>query len=316
MPDTPSDRSEIQAEIQAEVRAEVRADVLVRALAVGGSVRALSLRSTHVSRQLCLAHDASPAGAMALSRVASAALLLGGLIKGREQVSLNVRGEGELGAVLAIADAMGRVRATIDHPRVELVLDEAGRPSLGLTFGPGRLTVTRTMGLKAPYVGVVPLVSGEIAIDLAEYFRVSEQKPTTVALFEVLGPEGVRAAGGFLIQALPGADDNALERVAARVERLPPMSVLLEAGLTPVDLLKEIFDDLVILEQGPVHFECNCSRDRYEGLLLTLGHDELIAMATEQENAEVVCHFCAVKYYFSREELQAIARHALKPGTP
>ena len=288
------------------MKTTMQTDVLVRGLACGGSVRALAIRSTGVAARLAHLHDASPLGAVALSRVGTAALLLGGLLKGREQVSLQLKGNGPLGAVYALADAAGHVRVSIDRAQAEAPSDANGRITLGSGFGLGLLTVIRSLGMKEPYVGVVPIMTGEVAEDLAHYFQVSEQKPAAVAISEFIGPDGLRAAGGFLIQALPGAAEEALAEVETRIAALPPLSRLLAEGHGPEEVLGRIFDELVVLETYPVSVECNCSRERFESLLAGLGETELRSLAEERDQAEVACHFCNTRYYFTTEELLAL----------
>ncbi len=281
--------------------------MLVRALACGGTVRALAVRSTGVARTLSSRHEASPLGTVAASRVATAALLMGGLLKGREQVGLQFKGDGPLGALYAIANSSGDVRVSIDVPGLDLPPRPDGSWPLPQALGLGRLTVTRSLGLKDPYVGVVPMVTGEIASDLAHYFETSEQKPAAVGISEVLGPEGVRVAGGFLVQGLPGADAAVLDEVGRRIEALPPLSRLYGEGVGPEALLTRIFDELVVLESYPVRMTCPCDRSRFEGLLAGLGADELRSMADEKPTTEVICHFCNTRYFFSPEELRALA---------
>lgn len=288
-------------------------DHLVRALACGGTIRALALTHTEVARTLARLHDASPLGAVVLSRAGGAALMLGGMLKGREQVGLQLKGDGPVGTVYAVADAHGDVRVSIDEPQVDLGPAADGRWPVPKALGMGRLTVTRSHGLKEPYVGVVPMVTGEVAEDLAEYFQSSEQKPAAVAISEVLGPEGVRLAGGFLIQALPGAEEAALDEVEARVRALPPLSRLLAEGVKPEEVLARLLGELLVLEEVPVQVRCHCDRQRFEGLMASLGADELrsLAAAPEREGtAEIVCHFCNTRYYFRAEELLALAETA------
>ncbi len=285
-------------------------DVLVRAIGVEGSVRALAVRSTGVGEALRQAHEAAPTAAVALTRAATAALLLGGTIKGREQVSIELKGSGPLGEIYAMADAHGNVRAMVRNPAVDLPPRPDGRFDVGQAIGEGTLTVTRALGMKEPYRGVVPLVNGEIASDLAQYFVSSEQKPAAVGLGERVEPEGVRAAGGFLIQALPGAKDAALERIEARIAKLPPLSELFASGITPEDLLKRLLLEVVVLETYPVQFTCPCARDRFERFLLGLGEAELRDMAATQAVTELVCHFCSTKYYFRRDEIEHLIEQA------
>lgn len=285
-------------------------DVLVRALACGGTVRALAVRSTHVARTLAEQHEASPLGAIALSRVGTSALLMGGMLKGHEQVGVEFKGDGPLGAVYAVANASGDVRVSIDAPDVDLPRRADGRWPLSLAFGAGRVTVTRSLGLKEPYVGVVPMMAGEVAEDLAHYFLMSEQKPTAFGVSEVLGPDGIRVAGGFLIQGLPGAEEDVLEALESRITALPPLSQLYAEGMDPEGILARVFDELVVLERCPVQFRCHCDRARFESVLVGLGVAELRSMAEERESTEITCHFCNTRYFFRSEELRALADNA------
>lgn len=285
-------------------------DVLVRAIGVDGAVRALAVRSTGVGEKLRVAHDASPTAAVALTRAATAALLVGGTLKGREQVGIQIKGDGPLGEVYAIADARGHVRALVGDPHADLPPRPDGRFDIGASIGAGQLVVTRSLGMKEPYRGVVPLVTGEIAEDLAHYFLVSEQKPTAMGLGERVEPGGVKAAGGFLLQALPGTDDDALARIEQRIGSLPPLSRLFAEGIAPEDLLRRLLLDIVVLETLPVSFQCPCGRERYEEALVALGAEELQRLIDEQPVAEVVCHFCNTRYYFRRDDLKALLERA------
>jgi molecular chaperone Hsp33 len=285
-------------------------DVLVRAIGVEGAVRAMAVRSTAVGEALRAAHGAAPTATVALTRAATAALLLGGTIKGREQVSIELKGDGPLRDVYAIDDAHGAVRARVGDPGVDRPPRADGRFDVGGAIGQGMLTITRSLGMKEPYRGVIPLVTGEIATDLARYFVTSEQKPAAVGLGERVDAQGVRAAGGFLVQAMPGSDERVLERIEARIEKLPPLSDLFAEGLGPEDLLRRILLDIVVLETYPVRFECPCSRDRFERILVGLGEAELSDIVNTQAVTELVCHFCNTRYFFRRDEIAALVEEA------
>lgn len=289
-----------------ETKSDPDGDVLVRAIGVEGAIRALAVRTTGVGEALRLAHQSAPTATVALTRVATAALLVGGTIKGREQVAIELKGDGPLRELYAIADARGQVRAMVGDASVDLPPRDDGRFDVGRAIGAGTLTVTRTLGLKEPYRGIVPLVSGEVAADLAQYFVTSEQKPAAIGLGEHVDATGVKAAGGFFIQALPGADEQLLARIEQRIERLPALSDLMLLGMTPEELLKRLLLDIVVLETLPVRFTCPCARDRFEALLTSMGGAELRDMAGSQSVTELHCHFCNSKYYFRRDELLAL----------
>jgi molecular chaperone Hsp33 len=290
----------------------VPGDRLVRALALDATVRVVGVCTTGVAQRLAALHEASPLAAVALARVSTGALLMGALVKGREQVGLQLNGNGPLGGLYAVADARGHVRVSIDRPQADLPLRPDGRLDLPSGIGLGRLTVTKTVGTRAPYTGITPIVSGEIADDLAQYFLESEQKPTAFALAERLEVDGVRAAGGWLIQALPGADDAALARLEARIAQAPPLSQALAGGATPEAIVGDLFGGTTveILESYPVRVYCPCERERFERVLIGLGRAELEDMAQSQAATELVCHFCNTRYFFSAAELHALGAEA------
>lgn len=290
----------------------VNGDHLVRATGLNGRIRALAVRSSHISRTLETLHHALPTAASALTRVATAALLMGGTIKGREQVSLQLRGSGPLGELLAIADAHGHVRATVDHPDVDVARKPDGGFDLGTALGAGFLTVTKSLQLREPYRGIVPLVSGEIAQDLAHYFVHSEQNPSAVLLGEYLDPDQQHVAGGLMLQAFPGAeiDDTTRTSLDHQLLEMPPLSTLLRQGLTPEDILRRVIPDLNVLETTPVTFQCTCSRERYERILITLGRNELEDILREQGEADLNCHFCHRVYHFSADALERLIEDA------
>jgi len=231
-------------------------DELVRAVAFDGTVRAIAARTTEVARALRTAHDAGPVGAVALSRLATATLLLGATVKGRQQVGIQINGDGPLGELYAISDAKGHVRATVADPRAPGHLDEGTADAIGV----GRFAVIKRLEADADaYRGVVPIVHGEIGRDLAEYLLSSEQISSVVGVGEHIGPDGFGAAGGFLIQAMPGADEGALADIEARVGALPTLGDIVGEG--PDALLARIFGDAVsVVARYPVTMRCHCRR--------------------------------------------------------
>lgn len=275
-------------------------DVLTRGIALDGQVKFAFARTTHVARELCRLHDAGPLAAKALSRIATGALLLGAGLKDRQQVGLQVNGEGPLGEIYAIADVEGHARATIGDARADGL-------ALGPALRPGRLTVTRRLSEdEAAYRGVVELQTGEVGDDLAHYLLTSEQIPSAVALAEQLSPEGVEAAGGYLVQALPGADPEAIDALIARIEHLPPLAELIARRLTVSSILGRLFDDAEVLGEITPEAHCPCSREQFARRLVTLGSAELERLTEELEVVEVECHFCRTRHVFDRAQVSAL----------
>ncbi len=277
-------------------------DELVRATALGGTVRAIAVDATGVARTLREAHDAGPVGAVALGRLATATLLLGASLKGRQQVGIQINGDGPLGELYAVADATGSVRATVTDPRVNLPV--AG---LASAIGMGRFAVTKKLDEDhEPYRGVIPIVHGEIGADLAEYLLSSEQIQSVVAVGERVGPEGFESAGGYMVQVFPGAGDADLEALEARVHALGAIGdALLDGGAEGV--LRHLFPDgYEVATRYPVEMRCTCTREVYARHLVGLGTEELNRLTAEQEVTETKCHFCGTVYTFDREQMNAL----------
>lgn len=281
-------------------------DEVARAIARDGRVRVIAVRCDGVADALMKAHDPGPTGAVGVTRVATAALLMGALLKDRQQVGVQLSGDGPLGELYALADAKGRVRATVGAPRADVPLSARG-VDLAKGIGFGRLTVIRKLDEDAPpYTGVIPIVHGTVAQDLAEYFTTSEQLPSAMALGERFGPTGIIAAGGLLVQMLPESDAADAAAMEAALGALPPLSEFL-AGDGTVDQLIHRFDPAAEIKlRAPVAFHCPCHRERYARALITLGVDELTAMRDELEVVETECHFCGATYQFNRDEMGAL----------
>lgn len=292
-------------------------DYLVKAMGLGAKLRMIAVRSTLVGQTLRERHKALPTAAAALTRVATACLMMGGLQKGREQVGLQFRGEGILGQVMAIADAKGNVRALVDQPGVDFPSRDDGLLDVGFAIGPGELIVTRSLSADdPPYQGVVPITSGEVGDDLASYFLTSEQKPTAVGVGERIEGGDIKAAGGFLIQAFPGVEDSELEAIEERIRTMPSLSGLLTQGKTPEEILSLLVPDVQVLDRYPVQFSCTCSQERYERILITLGPVELQSMIDEQAGAELCCNFCQHLYKFSASDLRLLLLQSTTPSGP
>jgi len=284
-------------------------DYLVRIITESENVRALACVTTGLVNEACRRHGTYPTASAALGRALSAGTLMGALLKTGQRVALRFEGNGPLKKILVEADSNGAVRGCVGVPEVHLVTP-GGKLDVGGALGrAGFLTVTKDLGMKEPYRGMVQLLSGEIAEDLALYLTESEQTPSAVGLGVFVEPDNrISAAGGFLIQTLPPAEGETVDRLMEHIERLPPLTSLLREGATPEKLLETLFAGIPIkiLEKRALAFRCTCSKEKIERALVSLGADELSDMAKQQEGTEVTCEFCRQIYRLSREELERL----------
>jgi len=284
-------------------------DYLVRIIAENGSVRALACVTTALVNEACRRHGTWPTATVALGRALTGGTLMGALLKTGQRVALSFEGNGPLKKLLVEADANGAVRGSVRVPAVHME-DAEGRLDVAGALGrAGLLTITKDLGLKEPYKGIVPLATSEIGEDLAQYLTESEQIPSAVGLGVFVEPDNsVSAAGGFLIQALPPSDDAVVERLMQRLAELPPLTALLRQGTTPEDLLAKLFDGIpyTVLEKRALAFVCSCSRERIERVLLSLGKQDLAELLEKQGETEVTCEFCRERYHFDRSELKRL----------
>ena len=286
-------------------------DEIVRILVEDAPVKAMAISGREMVERARTVHDTWPVATAALGRTLLAASMLGSQLKDEGgSVTLRVKGGGPLGTVLAVADCGGNARGYVQNPAVDVPRKARGKLDVGAAVGTdGTLTLIRDMGLKEPYVGSVQLLSGEIAEDLAGYFVQSEQVPTACALGVLVDPdESVRAAGGYLIQLLPGADEGVIERLEAGVSRVGPVSALLSQGVGPEELLRRVLADfdVKVVGRDPVAYRCGCSRERVERALASLGASELRALIEEQGGAQITCQFCDKVYNFTKAELEGL----------
>lgn len=284
-------------------------DELIRVIAEDGHVKAVSITARDLTERARIIHRLAPLATAALGRALMAASLMGCQLKEEKgAVTLTVKGGGPLGTVMAVSDREGNVRGYVGDGSVELPLKAPGKLDVGAGVGrDGTLTVIKDIGLKEPYVGTVPLVSGEIAEDVTNYFAVSEQIPTACALGVLVGTDrSVAQAGGYLIQLLPGATEAEIDRVEAGVARLGAVTAALERGLDGEGLLREALDGfrLRVLERAPVAYRCYCSRTRMEKALISLGAKDLRQLIEEQGEADLTCQFCDKSYHFTKSELE------------
>ena len=286
-------------------------DQLVRAITKDGMVKAVAVSTRELTERARQIHRTLPTATAALGRTLAAASMMGNALKGDgASLTLRVQGGGPLGILLAVSDNQGNVRGTVDNPAVDVPLRSDGKLDVGAAVGSqGTLTVIRDLHMKDPYVGSVGLLGGEIAEDLAAYFVESEQIPTACGLGVLVDrDQSVLAAGGYLIQLLPGAGEDVVAKVEGGVMAAGSVTGLLSGGAGPEEMLRQVLSDfeLEILEQTPIEYRCDCSRERMERALISLGPEELRGIIDEQGGAELTCRFCDNVQTFTREELEAL----------
>jgi molecular chaperone Hsp33 len=293
-------------------------DEIVRVITSDGAVMAAAISARDMVAEARRLHGTSSVATAALGRTLMAASLMGNQLKGADNsVSIQIRGGGPIEGITCVADAEGYARGYVGNPKVFLPLKSVGKLDVGKAVGTdGSITVIKDLGLKEPYVGSVPLVSGEIAEDVTAYFAASEQLPTACALGVLVDSrdQHVFAAGGFLVQLLPGADESAIDKVERGIQSIGYVTKHFQEGVTPLELVQKVLSEfeVEVLERASVGYRCNCSRERYERALATLGRKELEAMVREQNGAKLQCHFCNRIYEFSAGELTEIAKACVK----
>ena len=294
-------------------------DQLVRAISKDGFVKAVAVSTRDLTERARQIHHTTPVATAALGRTLAAASMLGNALKGDgASVTLQIKGDGPLGTILAVSDNEGNVRGKVDDPTVDLPLRPDGKLDVGAAVGhEGMLTVIRDLNMKDPYVGSVSLLGGEIAEDLAAYFVESEQIPTACGLGVLVDRDrSVLTAGGYLIQLLPGAGEEIVSRVERGIMAAGSVTALLKADSDPESLLRRVMPDfeLEILEKSPVEYRCYCSRERMEKALISLGPEEMRSLIDEQGSAEMTCRFCDSVQKFTREDLEGLLAGMTKKG--
>lgn len=293
-------------------------DLLYHVTAAQGRIRALAALTTATVEEARWRHDLFPTAAAALGRTLTGAALLGASLKDQEKLMVEIAGDGPLGRIVAEANASGELRGYVQHPHVHLPLNDAGKLDVAQAVGKGTFHVTKDLGLREPYRGMIPIVSGEIAEDFAYYLNVSEQTPSACILGVLVAPDNrVRAAGGILIQLMPGAqeDEELIQRIELGIHKMPALSRAIDEGRSPIDLLFDLLEGLEanIVRQRPLAFRCPCSKERFSRGLIALGQEELEAMIESQGGAELVCHFCGEAYDVTEDELRALIAEIVNP---
>ncbi len=285
-------------------------DKLVKAITKG--VRVYAAVTTDLVNEAIRRHDCYPVAAAALGRTMTGALLLAANLKNKEALTVNIRGDGPLKNITADAVPEGFVRGYVANPHVELPLNDRGKLDVGGGVGRGLVTVTRFTGLREPMRGSSEIVTGEIAEDLTNYLYVSEQTPSSIGLGVLVDTDfSAKAAGGFIIQPMPDADEETISRLEENLQKLRPVTTMIDEGKDAREIILEIMNgfEMEFLTTTDLAFRCQCSKERLEDVLLNLNHDDMESLIADGQ-AEVCCHFCGEKYHFTREELQHLLKLA------
>jgi len=287
-------------------------DYLVRGMTLDGLVKVVAIRSTELVRRGAQLQKTTPNATAAFGRVLTAASMMGNMQKVEEgSMTLQIKGDGPIGGMVCVSDSVGNVRGYVYNPNVPLVEKHPGKLDVGATVGAGTLTVIRDLQMKEPYVGSIELISGEIGDDVTAYFVQSEQIPTACALGVLVDrDQSVKVAGGYLIQLLPGAPDEIIDKLEAGIRRAGAVTPMLEQGMTPEDILGQVCGDLgvVFLETTEVSYRCYCDRDRVTAALISLGRKELSEIADEGKTFPVECQFCDKIYEFTPEDIRELLK--------
>lgn len=290
-------------------------DYIVRATAANTQIRAFAASTTELVEEARKRHQTSPVATAALGRLLTAGVMMGSMMKNDSDVlTLQVQCGGEIGGMTVTADSHGDVKGYVNNPDVMLP-PKNGKLDVGGALGPGFLNVIKDMGLKEPYSGQTMLQTGEIAEDLTYYFATSEQVPSSVGLGVLMEKDNtVRCAGGFIVQVMPFVDDEVLDKLEANIQKIQSVTAMLDNGHTPKEMLNQVLEglDVEITDTLPAKFSCNCSKDRIEKAIISIGKKEIQAMIDDDKPIEVKCHFCNTAYKFEVEELKKLLKKATR----
>ncbi len=287
-------------------------DYVVKALAYDGQVRAYGVRSTDTVNEAQRRHYTWPTASAALGRAMTAGVMMGTMLKGEDKITIKIEGGGPIGAIIVDANAKGHVRGYVTNPQTHVELNEQGKLDVkGVVGTNGTLTVVKDIGLRDHFSGQVPLVSGELGEDFTYYFASSEQTPSSVGVGVLVNPDHtILAAGGFIIQLMPGTEEAVIAEIELRLQATPPISKLIQEGLTPEEILEQLLGEgqVDILEKVPIEYRCTCSKERFARAMISLGEDEIQAMITEDGKADTQCHFCNATYHFTKTDLEQLIK--------
>ena len=286
-------------------------DKIIRCITTDGAVMVSAIDSTDIVYKASIIHQTSPVASAALGRLLSAASMMGAQLKSSKS-TLNIRfeGNGELGAFMAVADSSGNVKGFVTNPDCTTTHYENGKLNVAAAVGAGVISVMKDFGEGEPYIGKIPIVSGEIAEDITNYFATSEQIPTVCALGVLINKEDgeVMLAGGLLIQLLPGAGEDTIEQIEKNVAKLEPVTTMLAKGMSILEICKTALDgfEVEVLDEYPVNYVCSCSREKLERYFCTMSDEDIRSMADEKGMAVANCHFCNKKYIFTKADLEKL----------
>lgn len=285
---------------------------ILRATAKGGDVRIFAAITTEMVEKARVTHNLSATASAALGRFLTAGSIMGLMLKSKKDaLTLTINGGGEAGNLIVVANSSGNVKGYISNPFVDPPLNNKGKLDVGGAIGTaGTLNVIKDLGLKEPYSSQVPIRTGEIGDDIAYYFTISEQTPSAVVVgVQVDTDLSIKSAGGLIIQMMPGADPLLADLITYRLEEIPQLSILIGDGKSGEDILNMLFDDmeLKIFEKIEVDYKCDCSRERVERALISMGREELEGIK-EEENIEIECHFCNTKYSFTKKDIEEMIK--------
>ena len=290
------------------------ADYIVRATAAGNQIRAFAATTKDTVEDARQAHNTSPVATAALGRLLTAGTMMGSMMKNESDLlTLQIQCDGPIGGLTVTADNLGRVKGYVNNPEVLIHANAKGKLDVAEALGLGILNVIKDMGLKEPYVGQTILHTSEIAEDLTYYFATSEQIPSSVGLGVLMNKDNtVRQAGGFIVQVMPFVEDAVVDRLEENIKKIDSVTAMLDRGYTPEQILKEVLQgmDVEFTDQMPAEFYCNCSKERVERALISIGRKELQSLISEGKEVEMNCHFCNRNYTFSIEELKELLKKA------
>lgn len=291
-------------------------NTITRAMTKCGNARVIIINSKEMVNDAIKYHNLSPTAAAALGRTLTATSMMGVMLKNKtDSITVTFNGDGVCGKVLAVSDYYGNTKGYVQNPQADLPLNSKGKLDVAGAIGAGTLYIVRDEGTGEPYIGTTPIVSGEVAEDITEYFARSEQIPTVCALGVLIGKDySCLSAGGYMIQLLPGAEDSFIDKIEQRITEIPPVSTLFSTGKTNAEYLKDILGDIEfdIFDEADVSYHCDCSRKRVEKALVSLGEKELSEMVNDGKSIDVSCQFCDKVYTFTPEDLKNLLKTGRK----
>ena len=289
-------------------------NIITRAMTKCGSARIIAINSKEMVNDAIKYHNLSPTAAAALGRTLTAASMIGVMLKNKnDSVTVTFNGDGVCGKVLAVSDYYGNTKGFVQYPQADLPLNPRGKLDVAGAIGKGSLFVVRDVGEREPYVGMIPIVSGEVAEDITNYFATSEQIPTVCALGVLIGKDySCISAGGYMIQLLPGAEDAFIDKLEERISVVPPVSTLFSTGKTNEEYMKDILGDIEfdIFDEADVSYHCDCTKKRVENALISMGEKDMTEIIDDGKNIDVSCQFCDKIYTFTPEDLKNLLKRA------